>query len=369
MAQAQDSGGGGGKPKKKLSPRLEGKIYDPKKKKPYVPPRPPWTPPKPPKLPQKKYTVKKGDNYMTIAQEMYDDQELAGNIVKANPFIRALKPGMIIDLPRDTRSPQATSDINREIEASLGLSPGQAADPALSTRIGQASAQFGAAAEGAQQSLRDRLYPIAEGLTRQFERTIGTNIDRGVNFLKDRLGADFTQAPVAYPGQVSGQGGVRSNDDPLTIAARIHESAQAKLDAQALEAAQPGVPTLRNGRPIQQGKGDWQPMIGESPMYQVYKGKSPLLIDPVSQRLLKLTDQDLTDMGYQFDGENWRRLAVVDNYGTLGAGAYTGYAPYRGYGGGGGGGGGGGTRVSGAPGSGGYKPPPGSFGLVTWSGL
>ena len=49
---------------------------------------------------RKRYKVKAGDNYFTIAEELFGDQRFAGYLIRANPGINVLHPGIVLKVPK-----------------------------------------------------------------------------------------------------------------------------------------------------------------------------------------------------------------------------------------------------------------------------
>ena len=49
---------------------------------------------------RKRYKVKAGDNYFTIAEELFGDQCFAGYLIRANPGINVLHPGIVLKVPK-----------------------------------------------------------------------------------------------------------------------------------------------------------------------------------------------------------------------------------------------------------------------------
>lgn len=113
---------------------------------------------------------------------------------------------------------------------------------------------------------------------------------------------------------------------------------------------------------------------GEIVSYRLSQGIRPLIISLEALAYMdsigmQFTDQDLLDMGYFFDGNNWIRLDKVDETGNVTSSS--GQQLYDSYGYGGGYGGGGGWGSGGGGGYGGYteqeqKRFGSEMGLVTW---
>lgn len=337
----------------KISPRLEGKIYypdeDEDKKPPKPKPKPPWTPPKYGGK-NEPYTVKKGDTWHNIAEAKYGDQEMADKIVTVNPDVKKLKTGLIIDTP--VLKPPTSNIQPFGGSGAVGLTSGQQFGSWLS-RTGKQVGNWAARTFHDPDATAAMGQEIKEGVL-----GAGTaGYDLGIT-LPEGSAAEGEAIKTSLFGET------RINIAQAAYEKRVNSNEYLISDVKPVDDVSP----ITGRRSLQRRGAGHVPMIGESPIYQLYRGKSPAMIDPQSQRMMKLTDATLESMGYEWDGEVWRRLSVIPATTPWGAGAYTG-DPRRGRRGGGGGGGGGGRRVSGAPGTGGYKPPPGAFGLVTWKGL
>ena len=48
---------------------------------------------------KKTYQVLSGDNWFSIAQKLYGDQRMVGDLIDSNPGIRALMQGQVLRLP------------------------------------------------------------------------------------------------------------------------------------------------------------------------------------------------------------------------------------------------------------------------------
>lgn len=342
------------------------------------PPKPPK--PKPPKKKPNKYTVKQGDNWFNIAQQQLGDQELSQNIVKVNPDVYRLKPGMVINLPGSpvSQEPQSVLGYDPRMRGrgfteaqQLGYDPnlrGRSAGSSDSTFLDVWGQRYGQLQKAFESKIKT---PEEVAASNAFGNAVRYGAQGLTKGLANLFGAEYEM--TAQPPNLA--------DIVRPLAAQ-----QGRLEAQA--AAMPkksgyggyDVPP----KPVRPGEGPtgavWGSEIGGvsdrppvSPMTlaMIDQGVSPYRITEAEQSYLGFSDEDMQALGYEYQDGNWIVQPRVEAP-PPSAGAYSGSAPYSygsGWGGGwggGGGGGGGGKGIYGRPASGAYRPPPGTFGLVTW---